>query len=41
MLNLWKKFWGRKYRIIYVKEGLEENEVLFLGHKIYIKEGKR
>lgn len=32
---LWKKFWGKRYKIVYT-EKLRENEVLFYGHKIFI-----
>lgn len=26
LLWLWKNFWGRKYKIIYVEKGLQKNE---------------
>lgn len=29
-----KKFWGRKYRIIYTNQ-LPKDEILICGHKIY------
>lgn len=35
LLWLWKKFWGKKYYIVYTKE-LREDEALFYGHKIYV-----
>ena len=38
LIWLWKRFWGRKYYIVYTDE-LRENEALFYNHKIYI--GKR
>ena len=37
ILWLWKNFWGKKYKIIYVKKGLRKNEVLFYRHKIYVR----
>ena len=40
ILWLWKSFWGRKYKIIYVKKGLQKNEVLFYRHKIYVLKKK-
>ena len=35
---LWKLFWGKKYFITSVKEGLAEDEILVYGHRIYILE---
>lgn len=32
----WKCFFGRKYFITLVEEGLKEDEVLVKGHRIYI-----
>ncbi len=40
LIWLWKCFWGRKYKIIYIEKGLLENEVLFYGHKIYVGKEK-
>ena len=37
LIWIWKRFWGKKYYIEYVEKGLRENEVLFYGHKIYIR----
>jgi hypothetical protein len=37
---LWKLFWGRRYTVSPVKEGLREDEVLFYKHKIYFLEKK-
>ena len=37
LLWLWKTFLGRKYKIIYVEKGLQKNEVLLCGHKIYVR----
>ena len=34
------KLFGKKYFIEYVDE-LESDEVLILGHKIYLKKGKK
>lgn len=40
LIWLWKRFWGKRYRVIYTKE-LRKDEVLFYGHKIFIgKENK-
>lgn len=36
-INLFKKFWGKRYRIIEVDKGLKDNEILIFGHKIFIK----
>lgn len=36
ILWYWKNFWGTKYFITYVEEGLKEDEILVVGHKIYI-----
>ena len=38
LIWLWKKFWGKKYYIVYTDK-LRENEVLFYRHKIYVKKG--
>lgn len=35
LLWLWKRFWGREYRIIYTDK-LIKNRVLVYGHKIYV-----
>ena len=35
---LWKLFWGRRYIVTPVKEGLKEDEVLFYKHKVYVLE---
>jgi hypothetical protein len=35
LLWWWKKTMGRSYRFIPVKKGLEKNEILIYGHKIY------
>ena len=34
-LNLWKRFWGKTYRIIDTKE-IKENTVLIYEHRIYV-----
>ena len=34
----WKRFWGKKYFITFVEEGLNEGEILVYRHKIYILE---
>ena len=35
---LWKRFWGTKIIIKFIETGLQEDEVLFYGHKVYIPE---
>lgn len=35
---LWKKFWGKTIIIEFIETGLQEDEVLFYGHKVYIPE---
>ena len=40
LINIWRNFWGRKYKIIY-SDKLKENEVLIYRHKIFIKKGSR
>jgi hypothetical protein len=32
----WRCFWGTRYFIKPVKEGLKEDEILVSGHRIYI-----
>lgn len=32
----WKCFWGTRYFITYVEEGLKEDEILVKGHRIYL-----
>lgn len=34
-LNLWKRFWGKTYRIIETNE-IKENTILIYGHRIYV-----
>ena len=36
ILWYWKLFLGKKYYITYIEEGLEEDEILVIGHRIYI-----
>lgn len=36
LLWLWKNFWGRKYKIIYVEKGLQKNENYSYGDKYAI-----
>ena len=36
---LWKKFWGKRYRIKYTDK-LKSNEILVYSHKIYIGKEK-
>lgn len=35
---LWKRFWGKTIIIKFVETGLQGDEVLFYGHKVYIPE---
>lgn len=35
LIWIWKCFWGRKYFITCVEEGLKEDEILVYGHRIY------
>lgn len=35
---LWKRFWGKTIIIEFIETGLQEDEVLFYGHKVYIPE---
>ena len=36
----WKAFWGTRYFITYVEEGLKDDEILVHGHRIYIPKKK-
>lgn len=38
LIWLWKRFWGKKYYIVYTNN-ICNNEVLVYGHKIYLKKG--
>lgn len=35
ILWLWRKFWGKKYIIKYTDQ-IKEDEILIIGHHIYI-----
>jgi hypothetical protein len=37
LIWLWKCFLGKKYFLIPVETGLEKDEILVIGHKIYFK----
>ena len=37
-MNWFVRLFGRKHRIIKVKDGLKTNEILVFGHRIYVKE---
>lgn len=41
LIWLWKCFWGTKFRIVKVKKGLKNNEILVYRHKIYIKDEEK
>ena len=38
-INLWKKFWGSKFKIVRIKKGLNDDEILIYHHTIYVKKG--
>lgn len=40
ILWYWKLYWGKKYFITFVEDGLAEDEILVIGHRIYILERK-
>ena len=40
LIDIWRNFWGRKYKIIY-SDKLKENEVLVYRHKIFVKKGEK
>lgn len=38
LLWIWKRIWGTCYIMTPVKEGLDKDQLLFYGHKIYYLE---
>ena len=40
IMNLWRNFLGKKYKVIY-SDNLKENEVLVYRHKIFVKKGEK
>lgn len=35
LIWIWKRFWGKQYRIVYTDK-LKENEILVFNHTFYI-----
>lgn len=36
LIWLWKIFWGKKYFITFIEDGLKEDEIPLYKHKLYL-----